>query len=144
MTLYNNEHFFYPNGQKRFSLGTKNKNLHKGADGSLTLYVGRRVKIRSRIGYPHRAVTFRSTSAPIGVSRASWTARGSPQSFGRRHRNWRNFRSATSRTYSAPKIFTACLRGKARVVGAKRDMNAYAAGRRLAKCDLTKPPPATI
>jgi hypothetical protein len=40
MTLYNNEHFFHPNTQKRYSLGTKNKNLRKGADGSLTLYVG--------------------------------------------------------------------------------------------------------
>jgi hypothetical protein len=38
-TLYNNEHFFHPNSQKPYSLGTKNKNLQKGADGSLTLYV---------------------------------------------------------------------------------------------------------
>ena len=40
MTLYNHEHFFHPNPLKRYSLGTKNKNLKKGADGSLTLYVG--------------------------------------------------------------------------------------------------------
>jgi hypothetical protein len=40
MTLYNNDHFFHPNPLKRYSLGTKNKNLRKGADGSLTLYVG--------------------------------------------------------------------------------------------------------
>ena len=40
MTLYNEEHFFHPNTQKRYSLGTKNKNLQKGPDGSLTLYVG--------------------------------------------------------------------------------------------------------
>jgi hypothetical protein len=39
MTPYNNEHFFHPNAQKRYSLGTKNKGLRKGADGSLTLYV---------------------------------------------------------------------------------------------------------
>lgn len=40
MTLYNNEHFFNPNALKRFSLGTKNKNLKKNGDDSLTLYVG--------------------------------------------------------------------------------------------------------
>jgi hypothetical protein len=40
MTLYNEDHFFHPNTQKRYSLGTKNKNLQKGSDGSLTLYVG--------------------------------------------------------------------------------------------------------
>ena len=40
MTLYNNEHFFHPNDLNRYSLGTKNKNLKKGADGSLTLHVG--------------------------------------------------------------------------------------------------------
>jgi hypothetical protein len=40
MTLYNGEHFFHPNSKKRYSLGTKNKDLKKNADGSLTLYVG--------------------------------------------------------------------------------------------------------
>jgi hypothetical protein len=40
MTLYNKHHFFEPNKLRRFSLGTKNKNLKKSADGSLTLYVG--------------------------------------------------------------------------------------------------------
>jgi hypothetical protein len=40
MTLYNNEHFFYPNDLRRYSLGTKNKNLTRGPDGSLTLYAG--------------------------------------------------------------------------------------------------------
>jgi hypothetical protein len=39
MTLYDAEHFFNPNAQKRYSLGTKNKNLHRADDGSLTLYV---------------------------------------------------------------------------------------------------------
>jgi hypothetical protein len=38
LTLYNEHHFFYPNDLKRYSLGTKNKSLHYGADGSLTLY----------------------------------------------------------------------------------------------------------
>lgn len=39
LTLYNEHHFFAPNDLKRFSLGTKNKALKAGADGSLTIYV---------------------------------------------------------------------------------------------------------
>jgi len=37
LTLYNEHHFFHPNDLKRYSLGTKNKDLHYAADGSLTL-----------------------------------------------------------------------------------------------------------
>jgi hypothetical protein len=37
LTLYNEHHFFHPNELRRYSLGTKNKNLHHAADGSLTL-----------------------------------------------------------------------------------------------------------
>ena len=40
LTLYNPEHFFYPNPLNRFALGTKNKTLKNNADGSLTLYLG--------------------------------------------------------------------------------------------------------
>lgn len=40
LTLYNEHHLFAPNALKRYSLGTKNKNLKYNADGSLTLYVG--------------------------------------------------------------------------------------------------------
>jgi len=40
VTLYNELHFFNPNPLKRYSLGTKNKNLKFNADGSLTLYAG--------------------------------------------------------------------------------------------------------
>jgi hypothetical protein len=39
LTLYNEHHFFAPNEINRFSLGTKNKTLKSGPDGSLTLYV---------------------------------------------------------------------------------------------------------
>jgi hypothetical protein len=39
MTLYDKDHFFAPNEINRYSLGTKNKDLTYGADGSLTLYV---------------------------------------------------------------------------------------------------------
>src|SRR6185436_14023133 len=40
MTLYNDVHLFNANPLKRYSLGTKNKNLKYNADGSLTLYAG--------------------------------------------------------------------------------------------------------
>ena len=40
LTLYNDLHLFNPNALKRYSLGTKNKNLKLNADGSLTLYAG--------------------------------------------------------------------------------------------------------
>ncbi|HEY7291521.1 MAG TPA: DUF1254 domain-containing protein [Vicinamibacterales bacterium] len=40
LTMYNEQHFFNANPLKRFSLGTKNQNLQKNADGSLTLHVG--------------------------------------------------------------------------------------------------------
>jgi hypothetical protein len=40
LTLYNEHHFFNSNPLKRFSLGTKNKDLQKNPDGSLTLYAG--------------------------------------------------------------------------------------------------------
>ncbi|MGV1793693.1 DUF1254 domain-containing protein [Rhizobium sp. A37_96] len=39
LTLYNQHHFFSPNEIKRYSLGTKNKTLKFGEDGSLTFYV---------------------------------------------------------------------------------------------------------
>jgi hypothetical protein len=39
LTLYNDEKFFFANPLNRFSLGTKNKTLKYGADGSLTLYL---------------------------------------------------------------------------------------------------------
>jgi hypothetical protein len=39
LTLYNEHHFFAPNDLRRYSLGTKNKDLKSGVDGSLVLYV---------------------------------------------------------------------------------------------------------
>jgi hypothetical protein len=39
LTLYDAEHFFAPNDLGRYSLGTKNKALRTGPDGSLTLYI---------------------------------------------------------------------------------------------------------
>jgi hypothetical protein len=40
LTLYDEEHLFYPNPLKRQSLGTKDKTLKFNSDGSLTLFVG--------------------------------------------------------------------------------------------------------
>lgn len=40
LTLYNPDHFFFPNDLKRYSLGTKNTTLITDPDGSLILYVG--------------------------------------------------------------------------------------------------------
>jgi hypothetical protein len=39
LTLYNEHHFFEPNEIRRYSVGTKNKDLQLDADGSLTVYV---------------------------------------------------------------------------------------------------------
>jgi hypothetical protein len=39
LTMYNEHHFFEPNKLIRYSLGTKNKDLQTGTDGSLTIYV---------------------------------------------------------------------------------------------------------
>ena len=39
LTMYNQHHFFEPNAIKRYSVGTKNKDLQKAADGSLTICV---------------------------------------------------------------------------------------------------------
>src|SRR5262249_43615473 len=39
LTLYDEQHFFAPNEIKRYSIGTKNKDLKLNADGSVTFYV---------------------------------------------------------------------------------------------------------
>lgn len=40
LTLYNDKHLFNPNTLNRYSVGTKDQNLVRGADGSLTVYAG--------------------------------------------------------------------------------------------------------
>ncbi|OFS72468.1 hypothetical protein HMPREF3173_14765 [Pseudomonas sp. HMSC08G10] len=40
LTLYNQHHLFSANALNRYSLGTKNKDLKRNADGSLTIYIG--------------------------------------------------------------------------------------------------------
>ena len=37
--MYDQQHFFAPNSLKRYSVGTKNKQLKFSDDGSLTVYV---------------------------------------------------------------------------------------------------------
>jgi hypothetical protein len=37
--MYDQYHFFVPNAIKRFSIGTKNKDLRTNSDGSLTILV---------------------------------------------------------------------------------------------------------
>jgi hypothetical protein len=39
LSIYNEHHFFVANEINRFSVGTKNKGLKYGGDGSLTIYV---------------------------------------------------------------------------------------------------------
>jgi hypothetical protein len=39
LSIYNEHHFFVANAINRFSVGTKNKDLRRAADGSLTIYV---------------------------------------------------------------------------------------------------------
>lgn len=39
LTLYDRFHFFVPNAARRYSLGTKNRDLTRNADGSLTIFV---------------------------------------------------------------------------------------------------------
>ena len=81
LTLYNDKHLFHPNDLKRYSLGTKNKNLKLNADGSLMLTSAQnfREATRKQIGFQPRMVTFRSTSAPTGARTfldGSWTPPG--------------------------------------------------------------------
>ena len=40
LTLYNDQHLFHPNDLGRYSLGTKNQDLQRNQDRSLTLYAG--------------------------------------------------------------------------------------------------------
>jgi hypothetical protein len=61
LTLYNEYHLFNPNDLKRYSLGTKNKDLKYNSDGSLTIYVQA----------DRRKVISRSTPAPMAEDRSS-------------------------------------------------------------------------
>ena len=49
LTMYNKFHFFEPNDLKRYSLGTKNKTLQYGANGSLTIYVSSKAPDKDKL-----------------------------------------------------------------------------------------------
>ena len=68
LTMYDPEHFFYPNALKRYALGTKNKSLKYNDDGGLTIYLGNKSpgKEKDPTGSRHRPETFLSGFVPIG------------------------------------------------------------------------------
>ncbi|CAB3738852.1 DUF1254 domain-containing protein [Achromobacter piechaudii] len=72
LTLYNKHHLFSPNDLKRFSLGTKNKDLVRGTDGSVTIYVG-----PTSPGKDKEANWLPSPAEPISLYiRAYWGEKG--------------------------------------------------------------------
>ncbi|WP_313378060.1 DUF1254 domain-containing protein [Achromobacter insolitus] len=72
LTLYNKHHLFSANDLNRYSLGTKNKNLVRGPDGSLTIYVG-----PTSPGKDKEANWLPSPSEPISLYiRAYWGDKG--------------------------------------------------------------------
>lgn len=72
LTLYNKHHLFSPNDLNRYSLGTKNKNLVRGPDGSLTIYIG-----PTSPGKDKEANWLPSPSEPISLYiRAYWGEKG--------------------------------------------------------------------
>ncbi|GAA0943061.1 DUF1214 domain-containing protein [Actinocorallia libanotica] len=78
LTLYNEHHFFAPNPIGRYSLGTKNKDLRYGPDGSLTLHIqATRPDSRTPTGSPPpQAAPSPSTCAPTGPTSPSSPANG--------------------------------------------------------------------
>jgi hypothetical protein len=80
LTLYDQYHFFAPNQIKRFSLGTKSRDLKRNADGSLTIYVqadppsaDRRA---NRLPAPNQAdfsLFMRAYWPKVAVTDGSWT-----------------------------------------------------------------------
>jgi hypothetical protein len=79
LTLYNDKHLFHANDLKRYSLGTKNKNLKKNADGSLTLYAGTKSPGKDKEGNwlpapdGHFSLYIRAYWGKEGILDGSWT-----------------------------------------------------------------------
>ncbi|WLB50549.1 DUF1254 domain-containing protein [Bradyrhizobium sp. 521_C7_N1_3] len=79
LTLYNDKHLFHANDLKRYSLGTKNKNLKRNADGSLTLYAGAKSpggdKQTNWLPAPdgHFSLYIRAYWGKEGILNSSWT-----------------------------------------------------------------------
>ena len=82
VTVYNPEHFFYPNALNCYALGPKNKTLKYNDDGSLTIYLGNQSpgKEKESNWLPAPDGNFLSGFGPIGPTRPSSTALGSQSS----------------------------------------------------------------
>jgi hypothetical protein len=91
LTMYNPEHFFYPNALKRYALGTKNKSLQPRR---LSDHLSRDEVAWQREGIQLAAGAsweFFDLVAPIGQTRPSSTARGSRRWGKSSPRRWCNF-----------------------------------------------------
>jgi hypothetical protein len=72
------KHLFHPNDLKRYSLGTKNKNLKRNVDGSLTLYAGAKSpgaeKETNWLPAPggHFSLYIRAYWGKMGILEGSW------------------------------------------------------------------------
>ncbi len=79
LTMYDKYHFFAPNEIKRYSTGTKNKDLKYNADGSLTIYIQHQRPSSDKLGnwLPTPADEFAMTIRAYGPSEAvikgDWT-----------------------------------------------------------------------
>ncbi|MNQ29205.1 hypothetical protein D3C85_425150 [compost metagenome] len=79
LTLYDPLHFFAANEIKRYSTGTKNKDLKYNADGSLTLYIQHRRPTEDKVGNwlpapEHKfALTLRAYGPSAALIKGDWT-----------------------------------------------------------------------
>ncbi|WP_448107957.1 DUF1254 domain-containing protein [Pseudomonas azerbaijanoccidentalis] len=79
LTLYDPLHFFAANEIKRYSTGTKNKDLKYNADGSLTLYIQHRRPTEDKVGNwlpapEHEfALTLRAYGPSAALIKGDWT-----------------------------------------------------------------------
>ena len=71
VTVYNLEHFFYPNALNRYARGTKNKTLKYNDDGSLTIYLANQSPGKEKDQPATAMGTFLSGFGPIGLTKPS-------------------------------------------------------------------------
>ncbi|RAS33202.1 hypothetical protein BX591_107119 [Paraburkholderia bryophila] len=87
LTLYNAHHFFVPNDIKRYSIGTKNKDLKFNADGSLTIYI--------------------QSTPPEGDKRANWLPSPASEDFSLYIRAYWPLPAALDGTWTPPPVAAA-------------------------------------